>query len=177
MHACLVIRHGAAQELGPTGRDEDRALTHDGRVDMERIAIGLAAATRPVEAVVTSPFRRAHETAVIVASALGNLPVRTEPALASGAEPEVMLAAVAAHFEGNGGGIAVVGHEPDLGRFISYALAGTTRSFHPLRKGAACLLELPALPRAGNASLEWALDPVHLRALAPCARDRRGASA
>lgn len=177
MHTCLVIRHGAAQESAPSGRDEDRALSSEGIAEIERIAVGLAAITRPVEAVVASPFRRARETGEIVAGALGNLPLYAEPALASGAEPETMLAAIAARFEGSRGGLAIVGHEPDLGRFISYALAGTTRSFHPLRKGAACLLELPALPRAGNASLEWALDPQHLRGLAPCARDRRGASA
>lgn len=177
MHACLVIRHGQAQDSAASGRDEDRALSSEGLADMERIAIGLAAVSRPVEAVIASPFRRARETAEIVAGALGNRPLRTEPVLASGAEPEAMLAAIAEHYHGNGGGLAIVGHEPDLGRFVSYALAGTARSFHPLRKGAACLLELPALPRAGNASLEWALDPGHLRALAPRARDRRGPSA
>lgn len=177
MHACLVIRHGRAEDSASSGRDEDRALSSEGRAEMERIAVGLAAVSRPVEAVIASPYRRARETAEIVAGALGRLPFHVEPALASGAEPEAMLAAIAARYEGSGGGLAVVGHEPDLGRFVSYALAGTTRSFHPLRKGAACLLELPALPRAGNASLEWALDPNQLAALAPCARDRRGASA
>lgn len=177
MHLCLVIRHGAAMEQAPSARDEDRELSRAGMADMETIAIGLAAIAQPPDIVITSPYRRARQTADIVARVLGRLPVREEPALASGAEPENMLAALAAHYEGNSGGIALVGHEPDLGRFVSYALAGAGRSFHPLRKGAACLLEFPAKPRAGNASLEWALDPSHLRGLAPCIRDRRGASA
>lgn len=177
MHFCLVVRHGAALESAPSGLDQDRELSGAGVADMERIAVGLAAVSRRVDLVLTSPFQRARQTADIVARTLGNLPVRVEPVLASGAEPDAMLEALFACCEGQGDGIALVGHEPDLGRLISYALAGSQRSFHPLRKGGACALELPARPRAGNASLEWAMDPGHLSALAPCVRDRRGASA
>jgi phosphohistidine phosphatase len=101
-----------------------------------------------------------------VARALNGLPVQEEPALASGAAPEVVMQTLADSCENASGGIALVGHEPDLGYFISHALAASSRSFHQLRKGGACLLELPARPRAGTATLDWALDPAQARALA-----------
>lgn len=170
MHPCLVVRHGKAADTAPSGRDADRALTGPGIEEMERIAVALAATTPPLELVLASPFRRARQTADIVARALDDVPVHEAPALASGAAPEAMMEALTGYCEESGGGIALVGHEPDLGHFISYALAASTRSFHQLRKGGACLLELPAMPRAGTATLDWALDPVQLRALAPGGR-------
>lgn len=172
MHACLVIRHGAAEERAPSGADADRALTEAGAEQMRAVAAGLAAIERPPAAVLASPYRRARQTGDIVAAAFGDVPVFEEAALASGAAAADVLAALVGRLDGDTGGLAVVGHEPDLGRFASYALAATARSFISLRKGAACLLEFPATPRAGNATLEWALDPEHLVAVAARAEAR-----
>ncbi len=166
MHPCLVVRHGKAADTAPSGRDADRALTEPGIEEMERIAAGLAAFVPSLGLVLTSPFRRARQTADIVARALNDLPVQEEPALASGTTPEAMMAALVDCCESSSGGIAMVGHEPDLGHFVSHALAASARSFHQFRKGGACLLELPAMPRAGTATLDWALDPAQSRALA-----------
>ena len=172
MHPCLVIRHGVPEDEAATGLDADRALTSAGAASMQRVAAGLAAASPAPEAVLTSPVARARETADLVAAAFGGVPVIEEPALAAGGTAADILGALVAHCRGDTGGVALVGHEPDLGRFASYALAATSRSFVSLRKGGCCLLEFPALPRAGNATLEWALDPVHLEALAAARADR-----
>jgi len=179
MHSCLVIRHGAAEDRAPSGLDADRALTPEGAEQMRAVAVGLAVAERPPAQILCSPYRRARETADAVAVAFGGIPVVEVEALQSGAAAGDMLAALAAAMRGDTGGIALVGHEPDLGRFVSYALAATARSFTSLRKGGACLLEFPATPRAGNATLEWALDPEHLVALGgrPAARSGSSTSA
>ena len=165
MHPCLVIRHGAAEDRAPSGVDADRALTADGRAMMTDVVRGLAV-TAPAPAVIlSSPFKRALETADIVAQAFGGVPVEALDALGSGASAADILATLAHRCEQPGGGFAVVGHEPDLGRFISYALAASARGFHSPRKGGACLLEFPATPRAGNATLDWVMEPRHLRAV------------
>ena len=177
MHLCLVIRHGPAEESTDSGLDRERPLTAEGAAAMRRGAAGLAACTRAPEVILTSPYRRARETAEAVAEAFGGVPVREEPALAAGGTAADVLAALVACCRGDTGGFAIVGHEPDLGRFVSYALAASSRSFHALRKGGACLLEFPALPRAGNATLEWALDPVHLEAMGARVRRPRNAPA
>lgn len=166
MHPCLVIRHGLAESDAPGGGDAERPLSAEGELEMEQIGVALAVLQPAPMAVLSSPYRRALQTAERVAAAFGGVAVERLDALAPGAAPGAVLDAVRAHCPGDRGGIALVGHEPDLGRFVSYALAGTSRSFCALRKGAACLLEFPAVPRAGNATLDWALEPGHLLAIA-----------
>lgn len=172
MHPCLVIRHGFSQDAAPSGLDADRSLTPEGSEEMQQIGQGLAFLQRAPRIIVTSPYRRAVETAQQIAAAFGGVPVKTVEALAPGAAPATVLEVVAANCPGDRSSIAVVGHEPDLGRFVSHALSGSGRSYYSLRKGAACLLEFPAVPRAGNATLEWALEPGHLLAIASCLRSR-----
>jgi len=155
MFRCLVVRHAAAEADAASGLDIDRPLSESGSEDMGRAAFGLTALVRPPDVIASSPYERALETAGIVADAFGGAPVESVEALAAGAPPEPMLAWLGTR---RGRLIALVGHEPDLGRFVSLALAGSTRSFYPMRKGAACLLEFPAVPRAGNATLEWAIE-------------------
>ena len=175
MHPCLVIRHGTAEDRAASGRDEDRELTRAGEAAIERCAGGLVLAAPAPEFILASPHLRARRTAEIVAEAFGAVEVIPEPALAPGSTPADILGALVARCSSNTGAVSLVGHEPDLGRFVSYALAATSRSFVALRTGGAMLLEFPALPRAGNATLEWALDPVHLEAMAVQPQERRNA--
>jgi len=172
MHPCLVIRHGLATDESASGLDADRALTREGGTEIEQIGEGLRVLQRAPTVIVTSPYRRSVETAERIAAAFGGVPVEAVDALAPGASPQAILDAVADHCQGSRCGIAVVGHEPDLGRFVSHALSASERSYVSLRKGAACLLEFPIVPRAGNATLEWALEPGHLLAVAAAVRDR-----
>lgn len=165
MHPCLVIRHGAAEDVARSGLDADRALTAEGHTAMAAAAAGLTASAAPPDLILTSPYTRARQTADIVARAFRVHEVEPVDALASGATGADILAALAQRCAGSSGSFAVVGHEPDLGRFVSYALAASARGFHSLRKGSACLLEFPAMPRAGNATLEWAMEPQHLSAV------------
>lgn len=172
MHPCLVMRHGLAADDAPSGLDADRALTPEGGEEIERIGEGLAALQQAPSVIVTSPYRRTVETAERIAAAFGGVPMQVVDALSPGALPQAILAVVAEHCPGDRSGIAVVGHEPDLGRFVSHALSASARSYYSLHKGTACLLEFPAVPRAGNATLEWALEPAHLLAIAATVRGR-----
>lgn len=164
MHPCIVIRHGPAAEA-ESGPDDDRPLSEEGRVAIYEIGRGLAVTAPRPDLVLTSPWARAHETAEIVAAAFGGCALETVEDLSPGAAPADILAALAQRCDTASGGFAVVGHEPDLGRFISYALAATARGFHSPHKGGASLLEFPATPRAGNATIDWMLEPQHLRAV------------
>ena len=174
MHACLLIRHGLAGSEAPGTVDAERPLSEEGAAEIEQIGSGLAALQRPPRLILTSPYLRTVQTAERIAAAFGGIPVEPVESLASGVAPGDLLDVVCEYCPGDRGDVAVVGHEPDLGRFASYALAGTSRSFYALHKGAACLLEFPALPRAGTATLEWALEPGHLLAVAASVRARGG---
>lgn len=164
MFRCLVLRHARAEDRAPSGLDADRRLTEAARVSMARGAAGLARIIHDPRTVVTSPLARARETADIVSAAFGGIPVEEVDVLASGSRPDEIMAWLAGRpVQRN---LVLVGHEPDLGRLVSYALAASARSFYPMRQGEACLLEFPEIPRAGNATLEWAIEPEHLAAAA-----------
>lgn len=166
MFRCLVIRHAAAEAAPASGSDAERILTGSGHQQMAQAAAGLARIIRPPDRVVSSPYVRASATADLLAHAFGMDPgvVETDPVLTAGAAPEDLLGWLRQH---RGRLVTLVGHEPDLGRFVSLALAGTGRSFYPFHEGDACLIEFPTVPRAGNATLEWAVERKHLALLAP----------
>ena len=62
--------------------------------------------------------------------------------------------------------IAVVGHDPHLGIFVSWALTGLQESFVELKKGSSCMLRFDDDLKPGRAKLVWLLQPGQLRALA-----------
>jgi phosphohistidine phosphatase len=159
-----LIRHSIAEESARSGRDADRALTDDGKERMGRAAEGLRAAGVRLELVLTSPYRRAIETAEIVAAALGGVECRELPELAAGAIPATVLAELR-HYR-TLESLALVGHQPDLGHLASQILTGSA-DVCPIafKKGSvACFeIETPRMPLRGE--LSWLLTPKHLRAL------------
>jgi len=64
-----VVRHGTAEDRAPT--DAARALTPVGRAEAERAGERLAALDPPPDAIVSSPYLRALQTAEAVAGHLG----------------------------------------------------------------------------------------------------------
>lgn len=165
----LIIRHapagGPAAKRRWRGRDRLRPLTRQGEEKMRRAAKGLVEVSPRLEAVYTSPFARARRTAEIVGKRLGAKLVETD-ALTPEARPEETLALLAGLRgpRGPGGAVALVGHEPQLGRLVAWLCSGAARPLTVLKKGQACLLELPEL-RPGAARLLWSLAPAQLRRL------------
>jgi phosphohistidine phosphatase len=110
-----LVRHGKAE--APQGGDDDaRRLTADGRDAFAALARALAPSL-PLRRIVASPCARARETAGILAAATG-APAVVEPALApgrSGAE------ALLARGREAGDGVALVGHNPEMGEAVAHA--------------------------------------------------------
>ena len=48
------------------------------------------------------------------------------------------------------GVVAIVGHEPQLGRLVTYLIGGVERSGVELKKGGACLIEFEGHPKVGG---------------------------
>jgi phosphohistidine phosphatase len=161
----LVVRHAIAEDREAFARshkdDAARPLTADGRRKMQRAAAGLRELVPELDVLAASPYKRALDTAEIIADAYGGLKVERVPELAPGAGVDRVVGWLAGrHARGS---LGVVGHEPDLGQLVCALLASATGPFLELRKGAACLLEFPGAVGRGAAVLDWFLGPKHLR--------------
>ena len=118
-----VMRHGPAEDRAPTGRDFDRVLTAAGREVVARSARALHAGRRSLGGrlrLLSSPLRRARETAEIVASILvPPLAVELHDDLAADAGlPRDLVADVAAA----GADALLVGHQPIVEQLVGELL-------------------------------------------------------
>lgn len=129
-----LLRHAVAEDVSSTGTDADRALTPEGLRRAERVARGLAALEPSIELVLSSPYRRARQTAEPAAQALGlGRSLRETRALEPGRDPREILEEVRAE---EAAGVLLVGHEPHLGVLLGILVA-EGRVALPLKKAAA----------------------------------------
>lgn len=158
----LIIRHAIAVPRGTPGLpDEERPLTPEGEAKFREAAKGLARLVDRPDAILTSPWRRAKQTAAIAAAAWGRLePVETA-ALAGGSFEE--QAAVLDTYPGDAT-VAIVGHEPWLSELLSRLLGTHHEDRLEFKKGGAALVEIPGRVAEGG-QLVWFLPPKVLRKL------------
>jgi phosphohistidine phosphatase len=162
----LIIRHGVAEEAeassGSKAQDDAlRELTRDGRRKMRKAAKGLSQIVPTLDLIASSPLVRAFQTADIVSSAFGDVPVVQIAALAPRKPPAQLLDWINAHppeFT-----LALVGHEPHLSTFLCWLLTGLQESFVSLKKGGAALIETSTPVAAGRGKLLWVMKPSQLR--------------
>jgi phosphohistidine phosphatase len=116
----LIVRHA---EAAPGEPDELRRLTPNGRSQARELGRRLLAQDLAPDAVVTSPLRRARETA----DALELGKPRVDERLAPGATPTDLRDAA----RGRGETVVVVAHQPDCGRAVAALTGGEPPPFAP----------------------------------------------
>ena len=159
-----LVRHAIAEDSSSTGRDADRPLTREGETKMGRIAEGLRALEVRLDLILTSPYRRAAETADVLAAVLGGVERRVLEELAAAADMDALLAALQGYRQIEA--LALVGHQPDLGHLASQIMTGSPDLCPlPFKKGGVACLEIPS-PRGNlRGELAWFMTPKQLRAL------------
>ncbi len=146
------------------GKDDgSRPLTAEGRERTRAALKGLSRVLDPPGVIATSPLVRAVETAAELARAFRSGAPEVLPAIAPGEPPVAVTSWLASSRPVEL--VALVGHEPQLGRVACWLLARTPEPFLALKKSGACLLDLGDRPRAGAARLVWMLAPAELRRL------------
>lgn len=163
-----LVRHAAAaDDVALWPQDRDRPLTPEGEKRFRRAARGLGTLVPRVDVMLSSPFRRAWQTAELLQKEAGwPQPVETE-ALEAGRAPAEVLLALQAY--ASAASVAVVGHEPTMHQLASYLLtAEASQARLDFRKGSVARLELAPADglRPGSALLRWLLAPKVLRAIA-----------
>lgn len=164
----LIVRHAIAFERNAQrwADDGERPLSPRGAGRARRAAAGLRRLTDPPARVLTSPLERTRQTAAILTKQASWPRAVESPLLLPGASPEALLGELARLHERR---VAVVGHQPDLGRLLALCLAGSTGGggAFELRKMGAALVAFPGAARAGRGALLWLVPPRLLRAARP----------
>jgi len=148
-----LLRHGIAEDRAPNGRDADRRLTDEGRDKLRRILERAHAAGVELSLILSSPLRRALETAEVAAHELGyqGKIVRT-PALEPNSSPHKIWEAIREHREETA--VLLAGHEPLFSATVAYLVGSTQQMIH-FRKGALVRIDADAFNPAPRGILEW----------------------
>ena len=146
MAAIYLLRHAeAVSHKGARARhDPERPLSAEGRARMERAARGVGRLGLTFDAILTSPYVRARQTAEIVAAALESAEgPRIEDDLASGARWDEVRRLLAALQEP--ASVLLVGHEPDLSRMAA-EIIGAPRGSLDFGKGTLACVVVDRIP-------------------------------
>jgi phosphohistidine phosphatase len=155
MPELLLLRHGLAEDRGGGCPDAERALTPLGVERTRQVVRRLVALDLGCERLLSSPLRRARQTAELAVSAGLASALELTEALAPGGDPLPLLQQALGP-----GRLALVGHEPDLGD-LAARLIGAPAGSLVLKKAGVALLELPAA-EPGHGRLRLLLGPRQL---------------
>jgi phosphohistidine phosphatase len=149
-----VLRHGIAYDAAPGEPDSERALTPEGKQKLERVLKrARSAGTRPVT-ILTSPYRRALETARMAATILESKVLFETAVLKPGGRPEEIWQEARLYLPE--GPVLLAGHEPVLSETVSYLLGAPDLAVD-MKKGAIVAIDIPATSAVPRGVLRWML--------------------
>ncbi len=160
-----LVRHAIAANPDPQAwpDDSERPLTEKGIRRFRRAARGIPRLDGSVDVVISSPFRRARETAMILQVEAG-WPASIYLDELTGASPSALLAALQPHAAADA--IALVGHEPQLSQLAGTLIGREGLAQVEMKKGAVACIEVDTLGPEAHGTLLWLLPPKALRAIA-----------
>ena len=160
----FVLRHGEAGKRSASGsKDFARPLTVTGQKEVADIAASLKDLGIKFDLIITSPLKRAHQTAAIVAKKLQN-----EKKMEDWDElkPEGKLTELYHKISSSPkfkqqSSVLVVGHEPYLSSLISEIISEPNASSHVILKkaGLAKIRITSQYAKTMHGELEWLLTP------------------
>jgi phosphohistidine phosphatase len=160
----IIFRHGPAGERDADQWPDDglRPLSPRGEERTQAAARGLARIEPDLRHIATSPLTRAAQTAHVLAQ-IYDAKVETLDALRPMGSYRKVIEYLASRPSEDI--LALVGHEPDLGRLAGVLVFGAPVAV-PLKKAGACAIEFDAPPKSGGGRLCWVMAPRFLRRLA-----------
>ncbi len=162
----VIVRHGDAGDrdaFAKLGRaDSLRPLSPMGKRQMRSAGRGLVTLVPECHRIFSSPYRRARQTADILAPLWG-----IEIEECGELEPDKPVSQVSDLLAaGNSSDtICIVGHEPHLGSLATWLVSGEEREGMAFRKGGACLIRFWEKPGAATGTLRWMMGPKELAQL------------
>lgn len=164
----FLIRHADATPADVGMDDAERPLSEEGIKKMRKAAKGLRNVLKgtfpPMDAILTSPLLRAVQTARILAGEVNDSDevIECQPLGGQFSWAEILpflnrYPEVAR--------VALVGHEPELGKLAGWLTSGNSDSCIRMKKGSVICFEVEEMAEAPRARLRWFLTPKQLRML------------
>ncbi|MCB0354816.1 MAG: histidine phosphatase family protein [Bdellovibrionales bacterium] len=162
-----MVRHAIAEDRmvwAQSGKpDGERPLTDSGLLKMKKAAEGLSIILEPPECILTSPLRRAYQTAECLKEVFPLARFVSEEKLASGASTVRELLEVFLEHGRRYSRVVAVFHEPECSLVSAALVDSENRESFQFKKGAAACFD-----EVGSAAvLRWYLPPKVLRNLSP----------
>ena len=152
-----ILRHGIAEEAHGGMKDADRALTPEGARKLQSVLRRARAVDVEPSIIVTSPYRRARETAEVAAEILsGGATLVESRALTPDSSPEAVWDAVRQH-KGEPQ-LMLVGHEPLLSAVYA-CLLGSPAVQIDVKKGSLGRIDVDRFGAQPRGVLRWLIYP------------------
>ncbi|MGB9459191.1 MAG: histidine phosphatase family protein [Bryobacteraceae bacterium] len=152
-----LLRHGIAEDAGPGQPDAGRALTAEGKEKLRRVLRRAAAAGVRPASIVSSPLRRALETAAVAAEVLEYKGKVVEwRALLPEASPYDLWEEI--RRRGEEPAILLAGHEPLMSTMVALLLTSPSLQVD-MKKAAMVRIDCDRLAREPKGVLKWLLTP------------------
>lgn len=162
----FILRHGeAGKKLATGNRDFERSLTVGGQKEVAHIAKSLKDLGIKFDFILTSPLKRAHQTAAIVSKIFKNEKKMEDwdELKPEGNRPELYRKLTQFKQQSS---VLIVGHEPYLSDMISEIIFDGKGKHVVLKKaGLAKIGIISASPKL-HGELKWLLTPRHMKNMA-----------
>jgi phosphohistidine phosphatase len=160
MNLYLMRHANAGVPRGNPALDSKRSLIKEGKDQCVLMARILSALKVQVDVVVSSPLKRALQTAQFVGTELGyEAKVEISPALGPDADYADFQQMLAKYSEYEG--VLAVGHNPNLFQFLGRLVTGNGGAAIRMRKGSVARVDLDRHPPL----LQWLIDPRMARSI------------
>ena len=152
-----LLRHGIAEDTSPGGHDSERALTAEGKRKLREILKVAAQADLSPSLIITSPYRRAKETAALAVKSLNfSGEVLESNALVPNAHPQELWEEVRMHKSETK--LLLVSHEPLLSSAGALILNAQSLRID-MKKGAILRIDIEGFSAQPHGVLKWYLTP------------------
>lgn len=163
----FILRHGeAGTRVSVASKDFERPLTETGRNDVEKIAGSLLQLRVGFDKIVTSPLKRAKESAEILAKVYEKQSPKLEiweELRPEGSKSELLLRLSKQKQDSD---VLLVGHEPYLSSLIGEIISGNSSARILVKKGGVAKVQIVSFSPKVTGELRWLLTPRHLKKLA-----------
>ncbi|MBV9745114.1 MAG: phosphohistidine phosphatase SixA [Acidobacteriia bacterium] len=152
-----LFRHGIAENGRPGLKDADRALTAEGKDKLKRVLVRARGAGVEPGVILSSPYRRALETAQIAAESLGYRgKIVQTPALTPDASPHQVWEEIRARRTERS--ILLASHEPLMSAAVAFLL-GSPAIAVEMKKAGLARIDCDQFGPEPKAVLKWLLTP------------------